>query len=136
MGIPEGALSATDLAGYSGGGWSAGAEQTPAKTGTSSDTRYVKEAAKPFFVGAALAALDRLLAEAKDFLDGMPTTLPPGALQAARSASGGSSGGFGFELLGGLALLSILLLGGKHLWASSEFIKPSSALLPIIERPG
>jgi hypothetical protein len=28
------------------------------------------------------------------------------------------------------------LLSGKFLWSRREFLKPSSALLPIIERPG
>ncbi|HEV2124012.1 MAG TPA: hypothetical protein VGW38_14700, partial [Chloroflexota bacterium] len=103
--------------------------------------------ANPSLIGAAaaLAALDHhLLAQAKGFLEGMPlSSLPAGAMPAApggpsgaSGGSGGSSGGGGFELIGALALLSAMLLGGKHLRSAREFIKPSSALLAIIERPG
>jgi hypothetical protein len=28
------------------------------------------------------------------------------------------------------------LLGGKTLWSARELLKPSTALIPIIERPG
>jgi hypothetical protein len=83
-----------------------------------------------------VAALDLLLAEAKGLLDRMPQSFPSGGPAPAGSSSSSSGGGSGFQLLGALALLSILLLGGKHLWSDREFIKPSSALLPIIERPG
>jgi hypothetical protein len=116
------------------------------KTGISSDPRSVKAATNDVsLVGAALASLDRLLSEAKGFLDGILSNSPAGALPAgalptgAGSASGGSGasgGSTGFVLLGALAFLSTLLLSGKHLWAAREFLKPSSALLPIIERPG
>ena len=142
QGTPEGALDATTFAGSSSSdGWSAGTEKAPSKTGILSDTRSTKAANLCLIGAAALATLDRLLTEATGFLEGMPLSLPAGALPvAAGSFSGASGGGSGagssFELLGALALLSILLLGGKHLWSACEFLKPSAALLPIIERPG
>ena len=73
----------------------------------------------------------------EDLLNQTPQPFSPGVPPASGSSSGSSSGyGGGNGLLGILALLSLLLLGGKFLWARREFLKPSSALLPIIERPG
>jgi hypothetical protein len=67
------------------------------------------------------------------FTPGVPPAGVPSP-QGSSSGSSSSSGGFGF--LAVLALLSLLLLSGKFLWTSREFLKPTSALLPIIERPG
>jgi hypothetical protein len=109
--------------------------QAPVTTGILADLRSV-EANLSLIVGAGVAALDHLLLdEAKGLLERMPQSFPS-APAPAGSSSSSSGGGSGFQLLGALALLSILLLGGKHLWPAREFIKPSSALLPIIERPG
>src|SRR3712207_262013 len=113
---------------------SVGIEQAPVRTGILSDPRSIE--ANLSLMGMGVAALDLLLAEAKGLLDRMPQSLPSGSPAPAGSSSSSSSGGGGFQLLGALALLSILLLGGKHLWLAREFIKPSSALVPIIERPG
>ena len=65
-----------------------------------------------------------------------PQPFSPGVLPAGSSSTPGfgSSGGMG--LLGFLALFSLLLLGGKFLRSMRELLKPSSALIPIIERPG
>jgi hypothetical protein len=76
----------------------------------------------------------------------LPTQIPQpfslgSAVPAAGSSSGGSGSGSsggssgGFDL-GALALLSILLLSGKFLWNAQNFLKPSTALIPILERPG
>jgi hypothetical protein len=108
--------------------------QVPVQTGILSAPRSIA-ANLSLMIGAGVAALGSLLDEAKGLLDRMPQSFPS-APAPAGSSSSSSSGGSGFQLLGALALLSILLLGGKHLWSAREFIKPSSALLPIIERPG
>ena len=134
QGTPEAALGAT-LVGSSPND-SVGTEQVPVRTGILSNTRSIE--ANLSLIGAGVAALDLLLAEAKGLLDRMPQSFPSGPVPAGSSSSSSSSsgGGSGFQLLGDLALLSILLLGGKHLWSTREFLKPSSALLAIIERPG
>jgi hypothetical protein len=70
----------------------------------------------------------------------LPTQIPQplgatGAAPVAGSLSSGSSSDSGTGL-GILALVLICLLGGKSLWSAREFLKPSTALIPIIERPG
>jgi hypothetical protein len=84
-----------------------------------------------------LAALQGAVSLVEDIL---PIQIPQplgaaGAAAAAGSSSGGSSsdGGSG---LGILALVLVSLLSGKYLWGAREFLKPSTALIPIIERPG
>jgi hypothetical protein len=73
----------------------------------------------------------------EDLLNQRPQPFSPGVPPVSGSSSGSSSGyGGGNGLLGILALVSLLLLSGKFLWSRREFLKPSSALLPIIERPG
>lgn len=71
---------------------------------------------------------------------GGPRSFPAGGLPAAAVGSSGgsnsSSSSAGFELLGTLALLSILLVRGKHLWEARGFLKPSLVVLPALERPG
>ena len=141
MSVPQGPLEGVVGATLAGSSTyeSAGTEQSPVRIATFSNTRSI-EANLSLTIGAGVvAALDLLLDEARGLLDRMPQSLPSGPAPAGSSSSGSSSsgGGSGFQLLGALALLSILLLGGgKHLWSAGEFIKPSSALLPIIERPG
>ncbi len=103
------------------------------RTGVLSDPNSIE--ANISLIGAGVAALNLLLTEATGLLDRMPQSFPSGPASAGSSSSS-SGGGSGFQLLGALALLSILLLGGKHLWPTREFLKPSAALLPIIERPG
>jgi hypothetical protein len=80
-------------------------------------------------------------ARAQSIPSQIPQPFPAGAILAAGSSSGvsssGSSGGSNGGLdLGALALLSILLLSGKFLWNAQNFLKPSTALIPILERPG
>jgi hypothetical protein len=84
-----------------------------------------------------LAALQGAVSSVEDVL---PIQIPQpldaaGAAAAAGSSSGGSSsdGGTG---LGILALVLVSLLGGKSLWSARESLKPSTTLIPIIERPG
>ena len=64
---------------------------------------------------------------------------PAGGMPAAAGGfSGGSSSspsGGGIET-GILGLLAALLLGGKFLWTTRDFLKPNAALLLAIERPG
>jgi hypothetical protein len=108
-------------------------QQVPVWTGTFSNPRSIE--ANLSLIGAGLGVLDLLLTEATGLLDRMPQSFPSGPAPAGSSSSS-SSGGSGFQLIGALALLSILLFGGKHLWPTREFLKPSAALLPIIERPG
>jgi hypothetical protein len=109
-------------------------EQASARTGVLSDSNPI-EANISLIIGTGVVALDLLLTEATGLLERMPQSFPSGPASAGSSSSS-SGGGSGFQLLGALALLSILLLGGKHLWPTREFLKPSAALLPIIERPG
>ena len=71
----------------------------------------------------------------------MPQPFPTGAMPAAGSSASGSgsssgSGGSGGFDLGALALLSLLLLSGKFLWSVRDLLRPSTALVPILERPG
>ena len=80
-------------------------------------------------------------ARVQSMLSQVPQPFPAGAIPAAGSSSAGagsgSSGGSNGGLdLGALALLSILLLSGKFLWSIRDFLKPSTALIPILERPG
>jgi hypothetical protein len=80
-------------------------------------------------------------ARVQSMLSQVPQLFPAGLIPAAGSFSGesgsGSSGGSSGGLdLGALALLSILLLSGKFLWNAQNFLKPSTALIPILERPG
>ncbi len=74
----------------------------------------------------------------EDLLNQVPQPFSPGVPPAGSGSSSGSSSGYGggMGLLGILALLSSLLLGGKFLWSRRDFLKPSSAFVPIIERPG
>jgi hypothetical protein len=57
-------------------------------------------------------------------------------------AAGGFSSGSSSSSSGGsldtsiLGLLAILLLGGKFLWSTRDFLKPNAVLLLAIERPG
>lgn len=70
---------------------------------------------------------------------GGSSSSPASGLLALGGLSGGSSNSSsstGFELLGAIALLSILLAGGKHVWETRETLKPSSVVLPALERPG
>jgi hypothetical protein len=55
---------------------------------------------------------------------------------AAGSLSSGSSSGGGGTAFGILTLMVVSLLGGKLLWSARDFLKPDSALLLTIERPG
>ena len=84
-----------------------------------------------------LAALQGAVSLVEDVLP-IQIPQPLGAASAAAAAgslSGGSSsdGGTG---LGILALVLVSLLSGKTLWSARELLKPSTALIPIIERPG
>jgi hypothetical protein len=84
-----------------------------------------------------LAALQGAVSLVEDIL---PIQIPQplgaaGAAAAAGSLSGGSSSDSGIGL-GILALMLVSLLGGKSLWSAREFLKPSTTLIPIIERPG
>lgn len=71
--------------------------------------------------------------------DVLPTQVPQ-PLSAAGTGSGSLSSGTnsnGGAASAVLALMLIsLLLGGKLLLYAGEFLKPSTALIPIIERPG
>ena len=63
----------------------------------------------------------------------------PQLLGAASAAAGSLSGGASSDSgtgLGILALVLVSLLGGKSLLSARELLKPSTALIPIIERPG
>ena len=51
------------------------------------------------------------------------------------SSIGGSGSGSGSSK-DVLAILAILLLGGKYLWSTPDFIRPNSALRLVLERPG
>jgi hypothetical protein len=84
-----------------------------------------------------LAALQGAVSSVEDVL---PIQIPQpldaaGAAVAAGSLSGGSSSDSGTGL-GILALVLVSLLGGKSLWSARESLKPSTTLIPIIERPG
>jgi hypothetical protein len=69
----------------------------------------------------------------------MPQPFPAGGMPVA---AGGFSGGSTSSSSGGgldtgiLGLLAVLLLGGKFLWSARDFLKPNTAPLLAIERPG
>jgi hypothetical protein len=71
---------------------------------------------------------------------GMPQPFSGGLpVAAAGSGSGGSapsSGGNGFSMAAILAVLSVLLLGGKSLVSAREFLRPDSILSLALEHPG
>jgi hypothetical protein len=80
-----------------------------------------------------------LLSGAKGILNqGLPS-FPVGTLPTAEGLLGGqsssSNGNSGFEL-GVLALLATLLLSGRCLWSRWDFLRPDSALVLALERPG
>jgi hypothetical protein len=67
-----------------------------------------------------------------------PFPAPGGMPVAAGGFSGGSSSsssGGGLEM-GLLGLLAVLLLSGKFLWSTCDFLKPNTVLLLAIDRPG
>jgi hypothetical protein len=111
----------------------AGTEQEEASSAKGAEAPVVSETLSSKF----LTALQGAAASVEDV---PPIQIPQplgaaGAAAAAGSLSGGSSsdGGTG---LGILALVLVSLLGGKSLWSAREFLKPSTTLIPIIERPG
>jgi hypothetical protein len=65
-------------------------------------------------------------------------TLPVLPAPSSSSASGGSSSfsGVGRNLDGALALILILILGGKFVWYARDFVKPDSAFQLLIKQPG
>ncbi len=92
-------------------------------------------------LGRLLAGLNGTLSSFSSWAQSIPTNqtpqpFSPGGSPAGSSSTPGSGSSGGMSLLGVLALFSLLLLGGKFLWSIRELLKPNSALIPIIERPG
>ena len=83
--------------------------------------------------------LNSLLGGVEGVLNQALQSLPGGAAPSAVGLTSGSSvagSGGSSGLVGVLAFLAILLLGGKYLWSASAFLRPNSALRLAIERPG
>jgi hypothetical protein len=105
---------------------------------------YVAKDANYSLLNELLASLSSAMlgsAMVEDLLKQTPQQPFSPALPAAgssSSSSGPSSSGYGGSsgLLAILALFSLLLLGGKGLRSMRELPRPSSVLIPIIERPG
>ncbi len=93
---------------------------------------------KPFggyLLGAFSPTLDRVEAAASAPGESSLPLLPAGgAAGGGASSSSGAGSGIGFFAF--LAVLSILLLGGRFSWSSLEFLRPSSFLSLAVERPG
>ncbi len=68
------------------------------------------------------------------FSGGLPIPAPGSAPAGGSVISSGGSGLL--EMMGILALLSVLLLSGKALRSAREFPRPDSILRLAIERPG
>jgi hypothetical protein len=110
----------------------AGTEQEEASSAKAAEAPVVSKTLSSKFLAALQGAVFSLVE------DILPIQIPKplGAAGAAvGSLSGGSSSDSGIGL-GILALMLVSLLGGKSLWSAREFLKPSTTLIPIIERPG
>jgi hypothetical protein len=85
-----------------------------------------------------LGALNQGLNQGLD--QGLQSLPAGGGASPAVGFSGGSSIGSGSGSGGSskavLAILAILLLGGKYLWSTPDFLRPNSALRLVLERPG
>jgi hypothetical protein len=78
------------------------------------------------------------LAGMKGTQNQVPQPFPASGMPVAAggfSSGSSSSSSVGLDT-GILGLLAILLLGGKFLWSTRDFLKPNTALLLAIERPG